>query len=45
LSKIFDYTAQHVSQTVSTQFKQYNVQQTPVMGRSADSTDFSLAGA
>jgi uncharacterized caspase-like protein len=45
LSKIFDYTEQHVSQTVSTQFKQYNVQQTPVMGRSADSTDFSLAGA
>jgi uncharacterized caspase-like protein len=45
LSKIFDYTEQHVSQTVATQFKQYNVQQTPVMGRSADSTDFSLAGA
>lgn len=44
LSKIFDYTEQHVSQTVSTQFKQYNVQQTPVMGRSADTTDFSLAG-
>ncbi len=45
LSKIFDYTEQHVSQTVDTQFKQYNVQQTPVMGRSQDSTDFSLAGA
>ena len=44
LSKIFDYTEQHVSQTVATQFKQYNVQQTPVMGRSADSTDFALAG-
>ena len=45
LSKIFDYTEQHVSQTVATQFKQYNVQQTPVMGRSADSTDFALAGS
>lgn len=45
LSKIFDYTEQHVSDTVSTQFKQYNVQQTPVMGRSADSTDFALAGS
>ena len=45
LSRIFDYTEQHVSQTVATQFKQYNVQQTPVMGRSADSTDFSLAGS
>jgi len=44
LSKIFDYTEQHVSDTVATQFKQYNVQQTPVMGRSADSTDFALAG-
>jgi uncharacterized caspase-like protein len=42
LSKIFDYTEQHVSQTVSTQ---YNEQQTPVMGRSADSTDFALAGS
>src|SRR6185312_2317704 len=42
LSKIFNYTEQHVSQTVATQ---YNAQQTPVMGRSQDSTDFSLAGA
>jgi caspase domain-containing protein len=45
LSKIFDYTEQHVSQTVATQFKQYNMQQTPVMGRSQDSTDFALAGS
>jgi uncharacterized caspase-like protein len=43
LSKIFDYTQQHVSQTVSTEFKQYNLQQNPVMSRSEDSTDFSLA--
>lgn len=45
LSKIFDYTEQHVSQTVATQFKQYNVHQTPVMGLSADTTDFALAGS
>jgi hypothetical protein len=45
LSKIFDYTQQHVSQTVSTQFKQYNLQQNPVMSRSEDSTDFALAPA
>ena len=42
LSKIFDYTQQHVSQTVSTEFKQYNLQQNPVMSRSEDNTDFSL---
>ena len=41
LSKIFDFTQQHVSQTVATQ---YNTQQTPVMGRSEDTTDFALAG-
>jgi uncharacterized caspase-like protein len=45
LSKIFDYTQQHVSQTVATEFKQYNLQQNPVMSRSEDSTDFSLAAA
>jgi uncharacterized caspase-like protein len=45
LSKIFDYTQQHVRDTVATQFKQYNLQQNPVMSRSEDSTDFSLAGA
>jgi uncharacterized caspase-like protein len=44
LSKIFDYTQQHVSQTVATEFKQYNLQQNPVMSRSEDSTDFALAG-
>jgi uncharacterized caspase-like protein len=43
LSKIFDYTQQHVSQTVSTEFKQYNLQQNPVMSRSEDNTDFALA--
>ncbi|HWB31790.1 MAG TPA: caspase family protein [Acidobacteriaceae bacterium] len=45
LTKIFDYTQQHVAQTVATEFRQYNMQQTPVMGRSEDSTDFSLAGS
>jgi uncharacterized caspase-like protein len=45
LSKIFDYTEQHVSQTVSTEFKQYNLQQNPVMSRSADNTDFALRPA
>jgi hypothetical protein len=45
LSKIFDYTQQHVSQTVATQFAQYKLQQNPVMGRSQDSTDFALAPA
>ena len=45
LSKIFDYTQQHVSQTVSTEFKQYNLQQNPVMSRSQANTDFSLAPA
>jgi hypothetical protein len=45
LTKIFDYTQQHVSQTVATEFRQYNMQQTPVMGRSEGTTDFALAGA
>jgi uncharacterized caspase-like protein len=45
LSKIFDYTQQHVSQTVATEFKQYNLQQNPVMSRSEDSTDFALAAS
>jgi uncharacterized caspase-like protein len=45
LSKIFDYTQQHVSQTVATEFKQYNLQQNPVMSRSEDSTDFALGPA
>ena len=43
LSKIFDYTQQHVSDTVATEFKQYNLQQNPVMSRSEDNTDFALA--
>jgi hypothetical protein len=42
LSKIFDYTQQHVSETVATEFKQYHLQQNPVMSRSEDSTDFAL---
>lgn len=45
LSKIFDYKQQHVSQTVATEFKQYNLQQNPVMSRSEDSTDFALAAS
>jgi len=40
LSKIFDYTQQHVSQTVATEYK---MQQNPVMSRSEDTTDFALA--
>jgi uncharacterized caspase-like protein len=39
LSRIFDYTQQHVSQTVA---KEFNMQQNPVMGRSEQSTDFAL---
>ena len=42
LSQIFDYTQKHVSDRVATEFRQYNLQQTPVMGRSEDSTDFAL---
>jgi uncharacterized caspase-like protein len=42
LSQIFDYTQKHVSDTVSTQFRQYSLQQTPVMSRSEDTTDFAL---
>ena len=45
LSKIFDYTQQHVSQRVATEFKQFNLQQNPVMARSEDSTDFALGAA
>jgi uncharacterized caspase-like protein len=43
LSRIFDYTQKHVSDTVATQFRQYNLQQNPVMSRSEDDTDFALA--
>jgi uncharacterized caspase-like protein len=42
LSQIFDYTQKHVSDRVATEFRQYNLQQTPVMGRSEDTTDFAL---
>ena len=43
LSQIFDYTKQHVSQRVSTEFKGY--QQNPVMSRSQDNTDFALGAS
>jgi Caspase domain len=42
LSRIFDYTQQHVSDRVATEFKQYHLKQTPVMSRSEDNTDFAL---
>jgi uncharacterized caspase-like protein len=42
LSRIFDYTRQHVSERVATEFRQYHVNQTPVMSRSEDDTDFAL---
>jgi uncharacterized caspase-like protein len=42
LSRIFDYTQQHVSERVATEFKQYHLKQTPVMSRSEDDTDFAL---
>ncbi len=45
LSHIFDVTQQRVSQTVATEFKQYNLQQNPVMSRSESNTDFALAAA
>jgi uncharacterized caspase-like protein len=43
LSRIFDYTQSHVRDRVATEFKQYKLQQNPVMSRSEDSTDFALA--
>ena len=42
LSQIFDYTKQHVSERVATDYKQYHLQQNPVMSRSEDNTDFAL---
>jgi hypothetical protein len=42
LSRIFDYTKQHVSERVATEFRQYHLQQNPVMSRSEDDTDFAL---
>jgi uncharacterized caspase-like protein len=45
LSRIFDYTQQHVSERVATEFKQYHLKQTPVMSRSEDDTDFALSPA
>jgi Caspase domain len=45
LSQIFDYTQKHVSERVATEFRQYHLQQNPVMSRSEDSTDFALGPA
>jgi len=42
LSQIFDYTKQHVSERVATEFRQYNLKQNPVMSRSEDDADFAL---
>jgi hypothetical protein len=42
LSRIFDYTRQHVSERVATEFRQDHAKQTPVMSRSEDDTDFAL---
>jgi hypothetical protein len=42
LSRIFDYTQQHVSERVASEFRQYHLKQTPVMSRSEESTDFAL---
>jgi uncharacterized caspase-like protein len=42
LSQIFDYTKQHVSDRVATEFRQYHLQQNPVMSRSEEDTDFAL---
>ena len=42
LSRIFDYTEKHVSERVATEFRQYHLQQNPVMSRSEDDTDFAL---
>lgn len=42
LSRIFDYTKEHVSERVASEFRQYHLQQNPVMGRSEDNTDFAL---
>ncbi|HEX6495680.1 MAG TPA: caspase family protein, partial [Acidobacteriaceae bacterium] len=45
LSHIFQYTQQHVTDTVAKEFRQFNFQQNPVMSRSEDSTDFALGRA
>ena len=45
LSQIFDYTEKHVSARAATEFKQYQLQQNPVMSRSEDDTDFALGPA
>jgi uncharacterized caspase-like protein len=42
LSQIFDYTQKHVSERAATEFRQYHLQQNPVMSRSEDDTDFAL---
>jgi hypothetical protein len=45
LSKIFDYTQKHVSARAAVEFRQYHLQQNPVMSRSEDDTDFALGPA
>jgi Caspase domain len=45
LSQIFDYTQKHVSERVATEFRQYHLQQNPVMSRSEEDTDFALGPA
>ena len=42
LTQVFTYVQQHVSVQVAKDYKLYNLQQTPVMSRSADDVDFSL---
>jgi uncharacterized caspase-like protein len=43
LSQIFDYTKQHVTDRAASEFRQYHLQQNPVMSRSENDTDFALA--
>jgi hypothetical protein len=45
LSQIFDYTQKRVSERAATEFRQYHLQQNPVMSRSEDDTDFALGPA
>jgi hypothetical protein len=45
LSKIFDYTQKHVAERAASEFRQYHLQQNPVMSRSEDDTDFALGPA
>jgi hypothetical protein len=42
LSQAFAYTQQHVSQRVAQDFRQFHLQQNPVMSRSEETTDFTI---